>query len=63
MVWIIAMVIAVYIFGGAITHGCCIKFDPYMDDADITIIIILWPLVLVALLIVTIMRTLSRFGE
>lgn len=63
MAWIIAAIIIVYILGGAVVHGYCTKTDPYIHDADLTMIIIFWPIVLIAFLIVNIMKLMSGFGE
>lgn len=61
---IIAIIaIAIYILGGAAVYGYVSKTDPYVDDADLTIGMLLWPLWLVVNLVAFIMSLPVRIGE
>lgn len=57
------ILVAIYIVGGAITCGCLNKIDPYIDEADLTIGMLLWPLWLVCNLMAWIMSLFCYLGE
>ena len=59
----IVVIVLVYIFGGAVAYGYRTKIDPWVDDADLTIEMLLWPVWLVLNIIAYIMCLPARFGR
>lgn len=53
----------IYLIGGAVVYGYFTISDPYMDDADFTIGLLLWPVWLVLSIAALIMSLPWKIGK